>query len=139
MDQTCITYPETYVREMSGEQIKLILEDVCDNLFNPDPFYQQGGDMVRVGGMNYVCEPLAGAGQRISEMALDDGNPIEASKRYRVAGWATVGSIAEGPPIWDVVAEYLRDAKVARVDTLNTPVLKGIGANPGLTDYPGLT
>ena len=137
MDQTCITYPETYVREMSGEQIKLILEDVCDNLFNPDPFYQQGGDMVRVGGMNYVCEPLAGAGQRISEMTLDDGKPIEASKRYRVAGWATVGSVAEGPPIWDVVAEYLRDAKVARVDTLNTPVLKGVGANQGLTDYPG--
>lgn len=139
MDQTCITYPETYVQEMSGEQIKLILEDVCDNLFNPDPFYQQGGDMVRVGGMNYVCEPLAGAGKRISEMTLDDGNPIEASKRYRVAGWATVGSVAEGPPIWDVVAEYLRDVKVARVDTLNTPVLKGVGANQGLTDYPGLT
>jgi len=137
MDQTCITYPETYVREMSGEQIKLILEDVCDNLFNPDPFYQQGGDMVRVGGMNYVCEPLAGAGKRISEMTLDDGKPIEASKRYRVAGWATVGSVAEGPPIWDVVAEYLRDAKVARVGTLNTPVLKGVGANQGLTDYPG--
>ena len=137
MDQTCITYPETYVREMSGEQIKLILEDVCDNLFNPDPFYQQGGDMVRVGGMNYVCEPLAGAGKRISEMTLDDGKPIEASKRYRVAGWATVGSVAEGPPIWDVVAEYLRDAKVARVDTLNTPMLKGVGANQGLTDYPG--
>ena len=139
MDQTCITYPETYVQDMSGEQIKLILEDVCDNLFNPDPFYQQGGDMVRVGGMNYVCEPLAGAGQRISEMTLDDGNPIEASKRYRVAGWARVGSVAEGPPIWDVVAEYLRDAKVARVAKLNTPVLKGIGANQGLTDYPGLT
>jgi sulfur-oxidizing protein SoxB len=139
MDQTCITYPETYVREMSGERIKLILEDVCDNLFNPDPFYQQGGDMVRVGGMNYVCEPLAGAGQRISEMTLDDGKSIEASKRYRVAGWATVGSVAEGPPIWDVVAEYLRDAQVARVDTLNTPVLKGVGANQGLTDYPGLT
>lgn len=139
MDQTSITYPETYVQDMSGEQIKLILEDVCDNLFNPDPFYQQGGDMVRVGGMNYVCEPLNGPGQRISAMTLDDGTPIEASKQYRVAGWATVGSVAPGPPIWAVVAAYLRDSKVVRVDKLNTPVLKGIGANRGLAEYPGLT
>jgi sulfur-oxidizing protein SoxB len=136
MDQTCITYPETYVRDMTGGQIKLILEDVCDNLFNPDPFYQQGGDMVRTGGMNYVCEPTAAAGERISGMTLDDGTPIEASKQYRVAGWATVGSQAPGPPIWDVVATYLRDVKVARVDTLNTPVLKGVGENPGIADYP---
>ncbi len=137
MDQTCITYPETYVRQMSGEQLKLILEDVADNLFNPDPFYQQGGDMVRTGGMNYVCEPSAGAGRRISEMRLDDGTPIEAGKTYRVAGWATVGSKAPGPPIWAVVAEYLRSADVARVDRLNTPVLRGVTGNPGLADYAG--
>ena len=139
MDQTCITYPETYVREMSGEQLKLILEDVADNLFNPDPFYQQGGDMVRAGGMNYVCEPLAAAGQRISAMTLDDGTPIEAGKSYKVAGWATVGSQAPGPAIWDVVAEYLRDAGVARIDALNTPVLKGVDDNPGLADYPAVS
>lgn len=137
LDQTCITYPETYVREMTGEQIKLILEDVCDNLFNPDPFYQQGGDMVRVGGMNYTCEPQATAGQRISDMRLDDGTHIDAGKQYKVAGWATVGSIAPGPPIWDVVAEYLRDRKTTRIDRLNTPVLKGVGTNPGLADYKG--
>lgn len=137
MDQTCITYPETYVREMTGEQIKLILEDVCDNLFHPDPFYQQGGDMVRTGGMNYVCEPLAGSGKRISEMTLDDGTRVEAGKTYRVAGWATVGSEAPGPPIWAIVATYLKDVKVARVDTLNSPVLKGIGSNRGISDYPG--
>jgi sulfur-oxidizing protein SoxB len=136
MDQTCITYPETYVRDMTGEQIKLILEDVCDNLFNPDPFYQQGGDMVRTGGMDYVCEPAAAAGERISEMTLDDGTPIEAGKSYRVAGWATVGSVAPGPPIWEVVAEYLRDAKVAKIERLNTPVLKGVENNLGITDYP---
>jgi sulfur-oxidizing protein SoxB len=136
MDQTCITYPETYVREMTGEQIKLILEDVCDNLFNPDPFYQQGGDMVRTGGLDYVCQPLAPSGERISEMTLDDGTPIEAQKRYRVAGWATVGSEAPGPPIWDVVASYLRDQKVATVRKLNTPVLKGVGNNLGIADYP---
>ena len=135
LEQTCITYPETYVREMSGEQIKLILEDVCDNLFNPDPFYQQGGDMVRVGGMDYVCEPKAGAGRRISEMTLDNGSPVDAGKTYKVAGWATVGSKAPGPPIWDVVAEYLRDRKTADFNRLNTPVLKGVGENPGLADY----
>ena len=139
MDQTCITYPETYVQDMTGEQIKLILEDVCDNLFNPDPFYQQGGDMVRTGGLNYVCEPLAGAGQRISNMTLDDGTPVDAAKTYRVAGWARVGSKAPGPPIWDVVAAYLRDEKIARIRTLNTPVLKGVGVNHGLTEYAGLT
>jgi len=135
MDQTCITYPETYVREMSGENLKLILEDVADNLFNPDPFYQQGGDMVRTGGMNYVCEPLAGAGKRISAMMLDDGTPIEAGKTYKIAGWATVGSQAPGQPIWDVVAEYLRHAGVARVERLNTPLLKGLQGNQGLADY----
>lgn len=135
MDQTCITYPETYVREMSGEQLRLILEDVADNLFNPDPFYQQGGDMVRTGGMNYVLEPLAAAGERISKMTLDDGTPVEAGKNYKVAGWATVGSQAPGPAIWDVVAEYLGNTGVARVDFLNTPVLRGVGDNLGLADY----
>jgi len=134
LEQTCITYPETYVREMTGEQIKLILEDVCDNLFNPDPFYQQGGDMVRVGGMDYVCEPKAGAGQRISEMTLDDGKPVDPGKTYKVAGWATVGSVAPGPPIWDVVAEYLKDRNSTGFTRLNTPVLKGVGENPGLAD-----
>jgi sulfur-oxidizing protein SoxB len=121
---------------MSGEQIKLILEDVADNLFNPDPFYQQGGDMVRTGGMNYVCEPLASAGQRISNMTLDDGTAIQAGKNYKVAGWATVGSQAPGPPIWAVVAEYLKSAGTARVDKLNTPLLKGISGNLGIADYP---
>ena len=136
LDQTCITYPETYVDDMSGEQLKLILEDVCDNLFNPDPFYQQGGDMVRMGGLDYVCDPFASAGQRISDMTLDDGTPIEASKTYRVAGWARVGSRAPGPPIWEVVATYLRDRKVASIDKLNTPVLKGVEGNQGIAGPP---
>ena len=137
LDQTCITYPETYVREMSGEQIKLILEDVCDNLFNPDPYYQQGGDMVRVGGMDYVCDPLADAGRRISSMTLDDGTAIDAARSYKVAGWATVNAQAPGPPIWDVVAEYLRSAGVADVRKLNSPVLRGMSKNPGIADYRG--
>jgi sulfur-oxidizing protein SoxB len=137
LDQTCITYPETYVREMTGEQIKLILEDVADNLFNPDPYYQQGGDMVRVGGLDYVCDPKAGAGQRIASMTLDDGRTVEAAKTYTVTGWASVRSQAPGPPVWDVVAEYLRDRRVAEIGKLNTPILRGVSGNPGLADYPG--
>jgi sulfur-oxidizing protein SoxB len=135
MDQTSTTYPETYVREMSGEEIKLILEDVMDNLFNADPYYQQGGDMVRLSGLDYVCDPLAAMGNRVSEMTLDDGNRIEANKRYKVAGWATVGSQSPGRPIWDVVADYLRDVKVAKVAKFNTPILKNVAGNPGLADY----
>jgi sulfur-oxidizing protein SoxB len=131
MDQTAITYPETYVREMSGEEIKLILEDVCDNLFNPDPYYQQGGDMVRLGGMDYVCDPLETINKRISNMQLDDGTPIDARKKYKVAGWATVGSQSPGKPIWDVVSTYMKDQKEIRINKLNTPKLKNVDNNPG--------
>lgn len=135
MDQTGTTYPETYVREMSGEQIKLILEDVADNLFNRDPYYQQGGDMVRVGGMDYTIDPTARMGRRISDMTLENGKPVEATKKYRVAGWATVGSKSPGRPIWEVVADYLRDHKSVRIAKLNAPRLKNVGANPGIADY----
>ena len=131
LDQTSITYPETYVRDMSGEDLKLILEDVADNLFNPDPYYQQGGDMVRLGGLDYVIDPLGKVGERISSMQLDSGVAIEASKKYKVAGWATVGSQSPGAPIWDVVAEYLRSQKVARLSKINTPKLKNVRGNPG--------
>ncbi len=132
MDQTCITYPETYVREMTGENIKLILEDVADNLFNKDPYYQQGGDMVRLGGLDYSIDPGAGAGERITDMQLDDGTPIEAAKNYKVAGWATVGSESPGAPIWDVVADYLRREDTARIKKLNTPKIKNVAGNPGI-------
>jgi sulfur-oxidizing protein SoxB len=131
LDQTCITYPETYVREMTGEQIKLILEDVADNLFNADPYYQQGGDMVRLGGMDYVLDPLGKAGNRISEMQLDNGKPIDVGKKYKVAGWATVGSKSPGAPIWDVVGQYLQDQKTVHFDKLNTPKLINVNSNPG--------
>lgn len=136
MDQTCITYPETYRREMKGSDIKAILEDVCDNLFNADPYYQQGGDMVRVGGLDYVCDPIANMGNRIQGMALDDGTKIEADKNYMVAGWATVGSKSPGRPIWEVVADYLRDQKTVKIEKLNTPKLKNVAGNPGIADYP---
>ena len=137
MDQTCITYPETYVREMSGQTIKDILEDVADNLFNKDPYYQQGGDMVRVGGLDYNIDINGKSLNRISDMTLDDGTKIEASKLYTVSGWATVGSKAPGKPIWEVVAEYLRSEKVAKIKKMNTPKIKGAKGNPGMVDYLG--
>lgn len=136
LDQTCLTYPETYVRPMKGSDLKLILEDVADNIFNPEPYLQSGGDMVRVGGFDYICDPLQPIGKRISEMTLDNGEKIEANKTYTVSGWATVGSKSDGPIIWDVVAEYLRDKQVARIEKLNTPVLKNVADNPGIADYP---
>ena len=132
MDQTCITYPETYRREMSGADIKNILEDVADNLFNADPYYQQGGDMVRVGGLDYVCNPNNKMGERVTDMALDDGTKVEAGKKYVVAGWATVGSKSPGRPIWDVVADHLRDQKTVKLNKINTPKLVGVKGNPGL-------
>lgn len=135
LDQTCITYPETYTREMKGSELKLILEDVADNLFNPEPYLQSGGDMVRLAGMDYVCDPTKDIGSRINEMRLDNGELIDADKSYKVSGWATVGSQSEGADIWDVVATYLRDQKVARINKLNTPKLKGVDGNPGLADY----
>lgn len=136
LDQTCLTYPETYTREMKGSELKLILEDVADNIFNPEPYLQSGGDMVRVGGFDYICDPLQPIGKRITEMTLDNGERIDANKSYTVSGWATVGAKSDGPVIWDVVAEYLRDKQVARIDKLNTPILKNVAGNPGIAEYP---
>ena len=134
LNQTAITYPYTTVTEMSGAQIKTVLEDVCDNLFNPDPYYQQGGDMVRVGGLEYACEPNATMGNRIQDMRLD-GKLLDASKTYKVAGWAPVSEAARdkgGEPIWDLVARHLRSEKVVKVTTPNVPILKGVAGNPGM-------
>ena len=131
MDQTAITYPHTTLTEMSGATIKTILEDVADNLFNPDPYYQQGGDMVRVGGMRYTCNPNAKIGSRIADMRLGD-QPIEAGKTYKVAGWAPVAEGASGEPVWDVVAKWLRDRKTVSARRLNLPKLVGVEGNPGI-------
>lgn len=131
MAQTAITYPTATLNEMTGEFIKIVLEDVADNLFNPDPYYQQGGDMVRVGGLRYAIDPTAQMGSRISDMELN-GKPIDASRTYKVAGWASVAQPLDGTPIWDVVGDYLRDHKTVRVDTVNEPLLKNVGANPGM-------
>ncbi len=131
MDQTAVTYPYTTVTEMTGEAIKNVLEDVCDNLFNPDPYYQQGGDMVRVGGMRYRCDPTQRIGGRISGMTLA-GKSIEAAKRYKVASWAPVAEGASGEPVWDVLTRYLRAKKVVPPVTPNRPALAGVQGNPGL-------
>lgn len=136
LDQTCLTYPETYVRPMKGSELKLILEDVADNIFNPEPYLQSGGDMVRVGGFDYVCDPLQPIGKRVTEMRLDNGELIEPNKSYTVSGWATVGAKSDGPIIWDVVANHLRDKEVAKIDKLNTPLLKNVADNPGIAAYP---
>jgi sulfur-oxidizing protein SoxB len=131
MDQTAITYPYATLNELTGEQIKAVLEDVADNLFNPDPYLQQGGDMVRVGGMTYACDPLAKIGQRISDMRLA-GRPMQAAARYKVAGWAPVAEGAAGEPVWEVVARYLRDRKTVAPSVPNAPRLIGIERNPGM-------
>jgi len=134
MNQTAITYPYVTVNELSGETIKIILEDVADNLFNPDPYYQQGGDMVRVGGLQYSCDPAAAMGSRISAMTLN-GTPLSANKRYKVAGWAPVSEesrVAGGEPVWELMARYLRGQKTIRPRALNLPKLVGVAGNPGL-------
>jgi S-sulfosulfanyl-L-cysteine sulfohydrolase len=128
--ETAITYPETYALGMTGRQIKDILEDVCDNLFNTDPYYQQGGDMVRVGGLVYTCTPGEAVGRRISDLKLDSGRALEAGKSYKVAGWASVNE-QKGAPVWDVLAKHLRSGK-AQSQHGTGVTLKGVDDNPGI-------
>jgi S-sulfosulfanyl-L-cysteine sulfohydrolase len=130
--ETAITYPETYVQSMTGSQIKDILEDVCDNLFNADPYYQQGGDMVRVGGMTYTCSPNETAGRRTSDLKLSNGRLIEAGKNYKVAGWASVNE-QKGMPVWDVLAKHLRSGKPTQSHGADV-TLKGVDNNPGIAE-----
>ncbi|OCK55958.1 thiosulfohydrolase SoxB [Bradyrhizobium sp. LMTR 3] len=132
MAQTAVTYPETYVQTMTGGQIKDVLEDICDNLFNTDPYYQQGGDMVRVGGLAYTCTPTETVGGRISELKLDNGRALEADKHYRVAGWASVNE-QTGAPVWDVVARHLKSGKPPNRSTPGV-TLKGVEGNPGIAE-----
>ena len=131
MDQTAITYPQTTLNELSGEAIKGILEDIADNVFNPDPYLQQGGDMVRVAGLSYSLEPGARIGSRISELRVR-GAPLEATKRYKVAGWAPVGEGITGEPIWELVARHLRARKTVPPLAASRPRFIGVKDNPGL-------
>jgi len=136
MDQLAITYPYATLTEMTGETIKTILEDVADNLFNPDPYYQQGGDMVRVGGLAYTMNPAEKMGGRITDMRLN-GKPLEATKKYKVAGWAPVAEEAKTlpsvKPVWEHVETWLK-AQGGRVKprAINTPTLVATQGNPGM-------
>jgi sulfur-oxidizing protein SoxB len=136
MDQLAITYPYATLTEMTGETIKTILEDVADNLFNPDPYYQQGGDMVRVGGLSYSMTPAEKMGSRIGDLRLA-GKPLQADKTYKVAGWAPVAEQARSQPgvkpVWEHVETWLK-AQGGRVKPrrVNTPTLVGTEGNPGI-------
>ena len=135
MDQTAITYAKSTLNEMTGEMIHQLLEGIADNLFNPDPYYQMGGDMVRVGGLTYTIDPAATIGRRISQLEFA-GKPLDAAKTYRVAGWASVNPQPdELPNIWDVLSEYLMDTRVIRNVTLNLPTVKGVNQNPGIVEF----
>ncbi|MCT9810824.1 thiosulfohydrolase SoxB [Acidovorax sp. Be4] len=134
MDMTATTYSYATVTEMTGATIKTVLEDVGDNLFNPDPYYQQGGDMVRVGGLQYQCDPTAGAGHRISDMRLN-GQLLEADKKYKVAGWAPVAEEAKNAgnkQIWEIVEPWLKDQKVIKPGKPNEPRLVNVMPNKGI-------
>ena len=123
---TAITYPNCYRTEMTGAFLKEIFEDIADNIFNPDPFYQQGGDMVRTGGLGYTIDVSKPIGQRISGMTLlKTGTALEAAKDYVVAGWASINQGTEGPPIWDVVAKHVEAVKV--VAPHETDAVKVVG------------
>ena len=111
---TALTYPNTWVRELTGRELHELLEDVADNLFHPDPYYRQGGDMLRVGGLTYTIEPARTLGRRIRDIRVG-GRPLEPARRYKAAGWASLRE-AEGPPAWDVVADHVRALKRVRLE-----------------------
>jgi len=141
MTQCAITYGETYVSEMTGRDLLRILEGVADNLFDPDPYLQSGGDMVRIGGMDYTIDPSKPLYQRITDAKLDNGHVIDPEQTYKVAGWATVGKAPDGRLMWDVVHDYIvknrgKD-KVLRLPKINHPTIVGMKDNPGIADYPG--
>jgi len=123
---TAITYPQVYRLPMTGERLKEVLEDVADNLFNPDPYYQQGGDMVRCGGLGYAIDVSKPIGQRISGMTqLKSGKPIDPKKEYVVAGWASVNEGTQGPLVWDLVERYVAAEKTVRVTPNSSVKISG--------------
>lgn len=141
MTQVAITYGETYVRDMKGSDLILTLEGIADNLFAIDPYLQSGGDMVRIGGLEYTIEPKGELNKRLTDVRLTSGEPIDPEKNYRVAGWASVGPAPEGRLIWDIVREYILRARdennVLHLKHVSTPKLLGVDNNPGLADYIG--
>jgi len=141
MTQCAMTYGETYLSNMTGKQIHDMLEGVADNLFDPDPYLQSGGDMVRVGGLDYTIDPGKKLGERITNIVLDDGRELDPNEIYTVAGWASVTRTPEGRLMWDVVRDYIlarKDAdNVLRLPKINHPELLNVMDNPGIADYPG--
>jgi S-sulfosulfanyl-L-cysteine sulfohydrolase len=141
MTQCSMTYAETYVMDMTGAELLNMLEGVADNLFDPDPYLQSGGDMVRVGGLDYTIDPSKSLGQRISNVILDNGHVVEAGETYKVAGWASVNRTPEGRLMWDVVRDYILakrdDDNVLRLAKINHPELVNVASDPGIADYPG--
>lgn len=124
MAQTAITYPQSTVNELTGAQIKSMLEDIADNLFNPDPYLQQGGDMVRVAGLSYAIAPSARVGRRISDLRVR-GKPMEANQRYKVAGWAPVAEGISGEPVWNLAVRYLRGLRTVPALKAGQPRVTG--------------
>ncbi|MBT6456849.1 MAG: thiosulfohydrolase SoxB [Gammaproteobacteria bacterium] len=141
MTQCSMTYAETYVSEMKGKDLMNIIESVADNLFDPDPYLQSGGDMVRLGGMDYTIDPSKKLYERITDARLDNGHLIEPETMYKVAGWASVNAAPDGRLMWDIVRDYIiasRDKDhVLRLPKINHPKLIGVKTNPGIADYPG--
>ena len=141
MTQCAMTYGETYVSEMKGKDLMNILEGVADNLFDPDPYLQSGGDMVRVGGLDYTIDPSKPLYQRITDVRLDNGHMIEPDETYTVAGWASVDRVPDGRLMWDVVRDYILAVKgednILVLPKINHPKLVGVADNPGIADYPG--
>jgi len=141
MTQCSLTYGETYVTEMTGHDLMNILEQVADNLFDPDPYLQSGGDMVRVGGMDYTIDPSKPLYERLTDARLDNGHLIEPDKTYKIAGWAQVNRTPDGKLMWDVVRDYILSARsddhVLRLPRINNPKLINVGDNSGIADYQG--
>ena len=141
MTECAITYGETYVTEMTGKAIHDMLEGVADNLFDPDPYLQSGGDMVRVGGLDYTIDPSKKLGSRITNIVLDDGRKLKDEESYTVSGWATVNRTPDGRLMWDVVRDYILanrgEDKVLHLAKINRPVLRNVMNNPGIADYQG--
>lgn len=137
MTNTSMTYGETYVNELKGSQLKEILEGIAENLFVQDPYLQSGGDMVRMGGLDYTIDPAQSLGNRISNIVDDEGTAIDVNKSYKVSGWAQVGSVGNGRLMWDVAADYLRKQKHLNLKKVNHPTIKGVKNNPGIENYAG--
>ena len=141
MTQCAMTYGETYVTEMKGKDLMNVLEAVADNLFDPDPYLQSGGDMVRIGGLDYTIDPSQKLYQRLTDARLDNGHMIDPEETYKVAGWASVGKAPDGRLMWDVVRDYILATKgeddILVLPKINHPKLVGVADNPGIADYPG--